>query len=149
MALYEFAYSSYPLPPSPPFPIGHTAYRPIVVVHLRAPATGQLVTCTAVPDSGADQCVFPLSFAAALGLDTLKMQMDLVGGVGSTNTTYFEPLEIEIDISVPNAKIGFKTLAGFTAGLDPIGMGLLGQSGFFEAFQVMFDLKSKRFYIQG
>jgi hypothetical protein len=41
----------------------------------------------------------------------------------------------------------FKAQAGFTPGMDAQGIGLLGQSGFFETFAVGFDHKAKQFYV--
>lgn len=111
----------------------------------------------ALPDSGADQCLFPQSFAIALGLDPLTMKQQLTGGVGNAgNVTYYDDLTIEIGLLQPDAtganatfvaKASFKTYAGFTAGLDPQGMGLLGQSGLFENYSVTFDRKNRLFHI--
>ena len=99
--------------------------------------------CIAWPDSGADHCVFPLSFAGALGFDPLKMEMQFTGGVGSpANPTYYETIEIDL-----GSGLTFTTSAGFTAALKAPGCGLLGQSGFLENFQVTFDHKTRTFHI--
>ena len=45
------------------------------------------------------------------------------------------------------ATIEFQALAGFTAGMDAQGIGLLGQLGFFEMFPVTFNHKGKAFSI--
>ncbi len=104
---------------------------------------GNTFRCIALPDSGADQCVFPLSFAIALQLDPLQMKQQLTGGVGNTgNITYYNNLTIEIE-NGPT----FTTIVGFTAGLEASGFGLLGQSGFFENFVVTFDHKAQQFSI--
>jgi hypothetical protein len=42
----------------------------------------------------------------------------------------------------------FKTYAGFTPGMDNQGIGLLGQTGFFENFRVTFDHKARIFTIE-
>lgn len=148
MAIYTFAYAEIPLPASDPFPAGQIAHRPLLIAHLRVPAIGASFYCRALPDSGADQCVFPLSFAGPLGLDQLKMKMHMTGGVGSAaNATYYEQLEINIPFD-DGSRLTFTTYAGFTAGLDSQGIGLLGQSGFFDTFRVMFDHKAKLFYVE-
>jgi hypothetical protein len=111
--------------------------------------------CIVWPDSGADQCVFPVSFAIALGLDPLTMKQQITGGVGNSgNVTYYEDLTIEVG-QFTNAsgapsfqvQLSFQTYAGFTVGLDAQGLGLLGQCGFFENYHVTFEHKSRQFHI--
>jgi hypothetical protein len=71
------------------------------------------------------------------------MKMDFTGGVGSTaNPTYYAEVEIFL-----HPRILFKTIAGFTPALEAQGIGLLGQSGFFESFSVTFDHRSRVFHI--
>ncbi len=111
------------------------------------PTSGKHVDCIVCLDSGADQCLFPLSFALLLGLDPLKMKMQMTGGVGNAaNPTYYEIVEIRIAI-VGGPTLTFTTYAGFTQGLEAQGIGLLGQSGFFENFPVGFNHQAKQFYI--
>ena len=38
--------------------------------------------------------------------------------------------------------------AGFTTGMDQLGIGLLGQAGFFEAFKITFDFANKLYHIE-
>ena len=150
------------MPPTPPFPNGATAYRPIVVTRLTVASTGKTLFCFSLPDSGADQCVFPSSFAIALGLDPLQMKQQITGGVGNSgNVTYYDNLRIEIGFMQANTaqgqvpggnmafvpKVSFDAYAGFTNGLEAQGIGLLGQSGFFENFGVTFDHKNRVFHI--
>jgi hypothetical protein len=71
------------------------------------------------------------------------MKRHLTGGVGSMgNVTYYETVEIDIVLDAP-----FSVHAGFTAALEAQGMGLLGQAGFLERFNVMFSYKTKQFHI--
>jgi hypothetical protein len=111
------------------------AHRPLLIAELIA-QNGSSFKCIAIVDSGADHCVFPLAFAPALGLDSLNMKMQMTGGVGNTaNATYYETIKIVGSRpGAPNVTLEFETLVGFTAGMDAIGWGLLGQSGFFEKF---------------
>ena len=104
--------------------------------------SGNTFSCVAIVDSGADNCVFPASFAGALGLDLLQMKSNLTGGVGSTaNVTHFDTIEIDFGAGP------FEVYAGFTAGMDLHGIGLLGQAGFFDRFDVMFSHKTGQFHI--
>lgn len=43
--------------------------------------------------------------------------------------------------------ITFDVYAGFTAGLEALGIGLLGQAGFFDRFPTRFDLRDGTFSI--
>src|SRR5262249_15504213 len=105
-------------------------------------SNGNKFQCMVWPDSGADHCVFPLSFATALGLNPLAMKKQMTGGVGSSaNVTYYDTLEIYL------GGLRFSTLVGFTQGLEAQGIGLLGQLGFFENYQVLFDHRAKQFHI--
>lgn len=106
-------------------------------------SNGKFITCVVWPDSGADHCVFPASFAQAIGLDLLNMKSHLTSGVGSTgNVTYYDLVEIDLGNGIK-----FNTMVGFTAGMEAQGIGLLGQVGFFENFQVSFDHKNRVFHI--
>jgi hypothetical protein len=97
-----------------------------------------------LPDSGADACLFPLSLAILLKLDVLNLPKALTGGVGSqANVTYYDTITVDLGNG-----IAFSSYAGFTQGLDPIGLGLLGQAGFFEYFRVEFQHKQKLFTIE-
>jgi hypothetical protein len=152
MPRHTFAYVELPLPPSDPFPNGTTVCRPLAIARLSA-AKGKTLTCVIWPDSGADSCVFPISFAIALGLDPLKMKQQITGGVGNSgNVTYYDDVTIEVGPFIViggtfQPQFSFKAYAGFTVGLEAQGIGLLGQSGFFESYSVTFDHKGRQFHI--
>jgi hypothetical protein len=133
MPRYVFPYYLIDLPPSDPFPEGRTVRRPLMVVALVAP-NGSTFECVACPDTGADDCVFPLSFASQLGLDVSQMRCAKATGVGAENDTWYENLTIRMDRGLEIA-----AYVGFTAGLEDVGYGLLGQSGFFSKYEVLFD----------
>jgi hypothetical protein len=154
MARHSFPYVTIPLTPSAPFPNGQTVYRPWVVTRLTA-ENGNTFQCVADVDSGADSCVFPASFAGALGLDLLQMKQHTTGGVGNTgNITHYAELTIEVGTWEQNGswsfnpELKFKAYTGFTAGLEDQGIGLLGECDFFERYVVTLDHKSRLFHIE-
>lgn len=102
-------------------------------------------TAEAIVDSGADDCVFPASFASHLGLDIANNTRTFIfGGAGSKNqTAYFFDLNVTFEDFV-----SFKISIGFTPALEHVGIGLLGQNGFFENFTVSFDLSNRLFSLE-
>ena len=86
------------------------------------------------------------------------MKQQLTAGVGNSgNVTYYAEIQIDAGIyrqdpagiySIFDVVASFETYAGFTLGLETQGIGLLGQSGLFENFQVAFDHKNKQFHIE-
>jgi len=139
-----FPYLPFAIKPSPAFPQGRTALRPVVRLTL---ANGQqTVACYAIVDSGADNCVFPLTFVQPLGLDPLLTSAESTSGVGSYAVpTFFW----DIVVHLHGTPISFPGRAGFTDGPNRIGLGLLGQDGFFNRFGVRFDLcRSASFEIE-
>jgi hypothetical protein len=140
--VYPVAYSFFRLPATAAFPQGHVAPRPILQITLVNGSKS--FDCTAIMDSGADHCVFPRSFMAFLGLDPLLARVALTSGLGSTSVpTYFTPISIDLQ-----GIVQFPVYAGFTAGLEQLGFGLLGQTGFFDRFNVGFRLSQKTCYIE-
>jgi hypothetical protein len=79
-----------------------------------------------------------------LGLDPLTCPVEGTSGVGSTNIpTHFSKIVIDLQgvVQIP-------IYAGFTPGMDLLGIGLLGQAGFFEAFRITFDYASSLYYLE-
>jgi len=82
-----------------------------------------------------------------LGLDPLAAPVDMTSGVGSTNVpVHFA--NVTLDFGVMQLAMQFSVYAGFTTGMDPIGIGLLGQAGFFDRHKIMFDYQNKLFTIE-
>jgi hypothetical protein len=95
-------------------------------------------------DSGADYCVFPQSFMKSLGIDPLTAPVEMTSGVGTEGMpAHFANISIDLQ-----GLIRFPVFAGFTAGLDPIALRLLGQVGFFDRFNVGFRLSEKTCLIE-
>jgi hypothetical protein len=100
-------------------------------------------SCYGLIDSGADDCIFPATFAGQLGFDFRLGRRYPFGGVGSRgHEAYFFDVQMEI------IGVGTHTVStGFTPALDLRGHGLLGQNGFFERFSVRFDHKKGTFIV--
>jgi hypothetical protein len=139
---HQVAY--YPSPPYPAghgLPQGHVAYRPFIVAHL---VVGQnRIRCLSIIDSGADHCVFPLSFALQLGFNPVGETPVMTGGVGSAGVPMYY-WKVTIDLGPAQTEV----LAGFTEDMNSKGHGLLGQHGFFDHFKVQFDLPDRLFWIE-
>jgi hypothetical protein len=138
---HEIAYSSFPVPSSPSFPNGYVAYRPVVRLDLVNGANR--LSCYAIVDSGADACVFPLSFAVRLGLDPLAKEPSAASGVSGSTSIYHWDIEMDF-----GSILKIPAYVGFTSGMDAIRIGLLGQMGFFDQVNVSFDYRKKLFVIE-
>jgi hypothetical protein len=97
-----------------------------------------------MPDTGADACLFPLSLAVMLQIDVLKLPKAMVRGVGnSANLTYYDKVSIDLGNG-----IAFTSYVGFSEGMAQVGLGLLGQAGFFEYYTVEFKHRERTYTIQ-
>src|ERR1035438_7468096 len=122
---YTIPYSIFPCGADPSFPTGHTAKRPALQLDLLNGS--KRLSGFAIIDSGADHCIFPLSFATQLGLDPLAMKGSSVAGLGGVSNTLYWPVRLEF----PGTTLQLDVYAGFSASMDAIGagFGLLGQRG--------------------
>jgi hypothetical protein len=142
MLSIEYKFRPSLIAPSAVFP-GHIVWRPVTNATLVA-SNGQTFRCSVLLDTGADHCAFPASFASLLGLDILRMKSCIIGGVGNLSSiTYYDSLEVDLGDG-----IRFKSLMGFTDGLEKQGFGVLGHLGFFEYYDVHFSRKDLKFTIQ-
>ncbi len=79
-----------------------------------------------------------------LGLDPLTIPIQQTVGVGSRSVpTQYADITVELD-----GIAQFPVCAAFTSGMDPMGFGLLGQTGFFERFKIAFDHRNGVFTIE-
>jgi|SRR5271156_1658478 hypothetical protein len=141
MSKHTVPYFSITHLPSPAFPNGRIAYRPLLQINLiHATVT---VPCFALVDSGADVCSFPESFARLLRIPLLHAPRESMGGLGGYSVAHHWDVNVEIP-----GLTSFPVRAAFTAGLDHVGFGLLGQAGFFERFIVHFDLRKRVFELE-
>jgi hypothetical protein len=143
MPIARFPYISLPLPADDAHPSGSIAHRPLAFATITA-VNRMPVRYIVMPDSGADACLFPLRLAKSLGLDVLQLPQGVTGGLGaSANTTYWAPITVDLGNGIE-----FSAYAGFTQGMDRMGLGLLGQLDFFDRFRVEFDLSKRVFTIE-
>jgi hypothetical protein len=62
---------------------------------------------------------------------------------GGANITYWDTITIDL-----GHDLVFSAYTGFTEGMEPMGLGLLGQDAFFERHRVEFLLSKKVFTIE-
>src|SRR5438477_13052937 len=97
----------------------------LLTTHLES-GTNRL-SCLSIIDSGADHCVFPLSFALQLGFDPLGIAPTMTNGVGDGGVPmYYWTVTIDL------GPVKIDVLAGFTEDMNSKGIGLLGQFGFVD-----------------
>ena len=143
MARATYPYIPVPLPVSEAFLQGGTVHRPIAFADISV-AGGVPERLAVVLDTGADCCLFPLKLARLLDLDIAHLPRATHRGVGSqSNLTYYTDVAIDLGNG-----IAFTAYAGFKVGLDAMGLGLLGQAGFFEQFNVEFRHSEKLFTVE-
>lgn len=108
----------------------------IALPYQNAPRTKRF---EAVVDSGASRCMFNADIGRSIGLDIEAGRREETLGISGRSCVYIH----EIALYVPGGSINVK--AGFMEGLQV--SGLLGMNGFFENFNVRFDLSELIFDI--
>ena len=145
MPSFSFGYTTAPIPPSEPHPEGRIVMRPWLAARVSTTGKAPFVDCTMCLDTGADDCVFPLPIAELIGLDVESMPKSETSGVAGKADICFANVRIEIPLPPGQGNsIVFETRAGFVQGL---GIGLLGQVGFFDRFDVTFAQRQGIFTI--
>ncbi|MEX2007219.1 MAG: retropepsin-like aspartic protease [Candidatus Levyibacteriota bacterium] len=116
-------------------------YRPYLLIKIGNKNKWSANFIKALVDSGADNNVFPASFATEVGIDYKKGEpRDIlgVGGIGGRTYAVFCRIQLE------NKKIDTMIQFG-----ESIQMPLLGREGFFNYFDyIKFDAKRKFFEIK-
>jgi hypothetical protein len=135
----DFSYANFPTQPDRAFPARRRLRRPILGILLRNGEKSY--TTMAIVDSGADFCVFPTKVAEQLGIDIPNDHDTIFTGTADTSqVAYFATVQATIwNANVDEAPIEFDLYAGFCDTLDHVGMGLLGQEGFFSRFEISFN----------
>lgn len=96
----------------------------------------RFVDILALIDSGADDCLFPIGIANLLGIHLRPENACQYVGIGQGDiAAVFETVTLEV------GEVSYPLYVGF---LDaPVAPALLGQSGFFDRFEVKFSLSDE------
>lgn len=135
----RFPYTVFPARPDAAFPNRQATSRPIVTVTLERGSLS--IAAFAIVDSGADNCLFPASLAGQLGITILNRNAYVFSGTSEQGQiAYFETVKATMwNGQAGEQPLTFELYAGFCDTLEHVGMGLLGQEGFFSRFEVRFD----------
>ena len=114
--------------------------RPYLIVRLAHSTKHKDVI--ALVDSGADLCLFHSDIGRLIGIDVESgSELAFEGVSGATATAYLPRVSLTVR--------GVRSITldiGFTDSMA-VGTGLLGQQGFFEQFQINFELHEKNFEV--
>lgn len=96
----------------------------------------------ALVDSGADLCLFHSDIGRLLGIDVGSgSELAFQGVSGTKESAYLHRIRLTVgDMNSISLDVGFTDSMA-------VGTGLLGQQGFFEQFQIRFDLYGKIFEV--
>jgi hypothetical protein len=135
----DFPYADLPANPSEAFPLRKSLKRPTLKNKLEK--NGRKIVVWALVDSGADCCIFPASMEKALAIDLPNQRSSPFSGTAAaTQLAYFETVRATVwNGNAAEEPITFDLDAGFCDTLEHVGLGLLGQQGFFSRFQVTFN----------
>lgn len=135
-----FPFVSFPAPPTAAFPNRTQIRRPILRLTLER--GNRRVASLALVDSGADECIFPASLGAVLGVPIPNPNVLVFSGsANQPQNAYFDKVHVRVwtFASPPQLAFHFDLYAGFCDTLEHVGLGLLGQNGFFSRFKVNMD----------
>jgi hypothetical protein len=138
----KFDYRKFPADPSKAFPLRQSAARPVIPVTLIN--ADKRVTYYAIIDSGADLCIFHAEIGEQIGLDIESGKVLVFNGITKEQlTAYFHDIKISI------GGYEYDCYAGFSRGLNNMPYGLLGEVGFFDLFNIVFDYNKERIELIG
>jgi hypothetical protein len=131
----RFRYSKVPTR-LPVFPQGDVYYRlrPIVEIAVIGPKGQRFVKATV--DSGSDDTIFPLALAKTLGIDLTNAPRGRSTAVGGHIFEYpYAEVTLQLEVG-GDEKVTWSAIVGFSDARRKLG--LLGQSGSFELFNILF-----------
>ena len=133
----RYEYRKFPAEPSRAFPRRFSAIRPVIPIQL---IRGEKkVRYLAIIDSGADLYIFHAEIGELLDLTVEAGKLLQFSGISNQQlTAYFHDIKIEV------GGYEFDCYAGFSKGLGNLPYGLLGQLGFFNLFDILFDYNKER-----
>ncbi len=136
-ASFKYDYLNFPAEPSKAFPRRFSALRPVIPIWLIG--GDKRIGYHAIIDSGADLCIFHAQIGELLGIAVESGKLLPFNGIsGELLTAYFHDIKIEV------GGYEFDCYAGFSRDIDNMPYGLLGQLGFFNLFDVLFDYNKGR-----
>lgn len=132
-SIVRIAYKVLPLvQPHPIYPGQTYTWTPILNVNLMYNHT-RSSRVEAVVDSGSPWCLFHADVGLGIGIDITKGMEEPLGGVigGAVGKMYFHKVKLCIPGDI------FEIMAGFSTKLSVAG--ILGRSGFFNRYSILFD----------
>lgn len=141
LVVHAFNYTEFPLDPTPAFPEGWIAKRPVIEVTLFSGS--ERLCCSAIVDTGADFVQFPKSYLKTLKLDETTAKESHGYGVGGRA----EVSVYEVTLVIPDLFDGHVSV-GFTDTLEGWPLGLLGWRGFLEHFKTSFTPSENIFTLE-
>lgn len=132
--IFAIEYRRAPYIQSEAFPEFLSVHFPLV--YLKLQHNGREVICNSVIDSGAHSCIFPYSMGEELGLNVDRGKRgDVYGG----ETVFYWEINVVLEDHAH-----FPLYAGFSKEGDDRKSGLLGQLGFFDKFDIQFNLSNNQ-----
>ncbi|MFZ0311974.1 MAG: hypothetical protein WAL85_04620 [Candidatus Korobacteraceae bacterium] len=143
----RFPYSVLPARPDAAFPNRQSIKRPVLTVLLER--DGRSIAGLAIVDSGADNSIFPASIGTALGIAIPNPNTYVFSGTADApQIAYFDTVSVTIwNGNATEQRLKFDLYTGFCDSLEHVGLGLLGQEGFFPRFQVLLHCEQNYFDI--
>jgi hypothetical protein len=143
----RFPYVVFPARPDAAFPSRRSVARPVLPIALSK--NGNQIISYAIVDSGADTCIFPASIALQLAITVPNQRTHVFSGTADgPQIAYFDSIRATIWNGDRNENpISFDLYAGFCGSLEHVGLGLLGQQGFFSIFKVSFSQRGAFFEV--
>ncbi|HEV8713983.1 MAG TPA: aspartyl protease family protein [Candidatus Binatia bacterium] len=117
---------------------GSLILQPRVLVKFTNPENGRSITVNALVDSGASISFLNIGLAEDLGVDLTAAPQEGVSSANKDDVVYYYDLEIHVqqdphEFIIPYGFMDFRTDA------------VVGQSGFFEHYRVVFERYRKTF----
>lgn len=133
----RFKYQTFPASPLPAFPARQSVCRPVIDIRLLFDKKS--TQYKVLLDSGADFCIFHAEIADLLELPVKSGKKITFFGTGGTpQDAYFHTIKIEL------GGWPMDLYCGFSYEMQTLPYGLLGQTGFFDRFKVIFDYSTKQ-----
>lgn len=116
-------------------------YRPMAIVRIGGPR--KVRKCEALVDTGADECIFPVSVAHATGIDLARAPKGRIAGVGGKSLDCMY-VSVRLELTDGDHSIQWTSSVGFVEyGQTERETLILGHSGFLDYFTAIFDGEAK------